>query len=216
MPEDLGETKRCRYFTARGRFPVCSRCRQRILGGLPAGILSAEERLAATLNRICSQKHKLAPANDVAALRKLADEIAPHIEMKVQFEKILQGRIDEIPTMEKKLANQRISTCQKMVKVLNQIGRHITDINAYISGHIVIDYKDARRAATNATRPEWVRIKVMEKYNGKCRYCGSTEDLTIDHALPVFRGGRSEDENLQLLCRVCNSRKGMADKLVPT
>lgn len=33
-------------------------------------------------------------------------------------------------------------------------------------------------------------------------------DLTIDHIHPEFHGGSHDPENLQLLCRSCNSSKG--------
>lgn len=44
--------------------------------------------------------------------------------------------------------------------------------------------------------------------DSSCRSCGSTEDLTVDHILPRSRGGGNERENLQALCRTCNSSKG--------
>jgi HNH endonuclease len=40
-----------------------------------------------------------------------------------------------------------------------------------------------------------------------CVYCGATENLEIDHVFPVSKGGNSEPENLQLLCRSCNRSK---------
>ena len=41
-----------------------------------------------------------------------------------------------------------------------------------------------------------------------CPCCGSTSDLTIDHIIPLARGGTHAIGNLQILCRKCNSRKG--------
>ena len=43
---------------------------------------------------------------------------------------------------------------------------------------------------------------------GCCTYCGSDKDLQIDHIIPVSKGGRTEKENLQPLCRTCNTQKG--------
>lgn len=42
----------------------------------------------------------------------------------------------------------------------------------------------------------------------KCRHCGTTENLRVDHIWPRVHGGRDEAENLQTLCRRCNLRKG--------
>lgn len=49
----------------------------------------------------------------------------------------------------------------------------------------------------------------------KCKYCKSTEDLTIDHKIPKIIGGKDEIKNLQCLCKKCNQMKsGMSDKQV--
>lgn len=42
---------------------------------------------------------------------------------------------------------------------------------------------------------------------GKCVECSSSEELTIDHIIPLGRGGYDVVENLQVLCRRCNTRK---------
>lgn len=49
---------------------------------------------------------------------------------------------------------------------------------------------------------------VIEKDGGKCKKCKSSDNLTIDHIVPIKKGGRDNIENLQLLCRSCNSKKG--------
>ena len=41
-----------------------------------------------------------------------------------------------------------------------------------------------------------------------CVECGTTHDITIDHKVPLSRGGGDDVSNLQFLCRSCNSRKG--------
>lgn len=41
----------------------------------------------------------------------------------------------------------------------------------------------------------------------KCRYCQSTENLTIDHKVPVVQGGKEDIKNLQCLCKRCNGIK---------
>ncbi|XP_057815743.2 uncharacterized protein LOC131029314 isoform X1 [Cryptomeria japonica] len=40
-----------------------------------------------------------------------------------------------------------------------------------------------------------------------CQYCGSEDDLTIDHIFPVSRGGKWSWENLVTACNECNWRK---------
>ena len=56
--------------------------------------------------------------------------------------------------------------------------------------------------------PDRVRWEVWERDNFTCRGCGGRRDLTVDHIVPESRGGTLALENLQTLCRSCNSRKG--------
>lgn len=60
--------------------------------------------------------------------------------------------------------------------------------------------------ATGVTRTQ--RARILERDGYKCQQCGSIEHLCIDHILPVSRGGDSSDENLQVLCLPCNTKKG--------
>jgi hypothetical protein len=51
---------------------------------------------------------------------------------------------------------------------------------------------------------EWI----IDRDLNKCCACGATEDLTVDHVFPVILGGKTNPDNLQTLCRSCNSSKG--------
>jgi len=55
--------------------------------------------------------------------------------------------------------------------------------------------------------PDRIRSAVLVRDGGRCRRCGSARNLEIDHIVPVSKGGASEEENLQTLCRRCNRRK---------
>ena len=52
-----------------------------------------------------------------------------------------------------------------------------------------------------------IREAIKKRDGEKCNYCGSTHDLEIDHILPVSKGGNSNAENLQVLCKECNILK---------
>lgn len=41
----------------------------------------------------------------------------------------------------------------------------------------------------------------------KCRYCGATDNLTLDHKHPKILGGTDAKKNLQTLCLTCNMLK---------
>lgn len=55
--------------------------------------------------------------------------------------------------------------------------------------------------------PAKIRTSVFERDEYRCRHCGDHRDLTIDHVVPVVRGGSDDVENLQTPCKPCNSSK---------
>lgn len=52
------------------------------------------------------------------------------------------------------------------------------------------------------------RQNIFKRDGGKCQYCGSTKDLTLDHLIPRSKGGKSTWTNLVTACKKCNSIKG--------
>lgn len=52
------------------------------------------------------------------------------------------------------------------------------------------------------------RAAIFARDGGVCRVCGSARRLALDHIVPLARGGGNGPENLQTLCRSCNSSKG--------
>ncbi|KAJ8763197.1 hypothetical protein K2173_025582 [Erythroxylum novogranatense] len=60
-----------------------------------------------------------------------------------------------------------------------------------------------RRIKSNLSRKN-----VLYRDNYTCQYCYARENLTIDHVLPVARGGEWTWENLVAACAKCNSKKG--------
>ena len=46
-----------------------------------------------------------------------------------------------------------------------------------------------------------------------CYYCGSLDDLAVDHLIPRIKGGADESDNLIWACRRCNSSKQGRDMI---
>jgi len=67
-------------------------------------------------------------------------------------------------------------------------------------------YRHRRRSNGGShTVEEWLAL--CATYDGKCARCGA-EEQTLDHIVPVLLGGSNDIENIQPLCRSCNSSKG--------
>lgn len=50
---------------------------------------------------------------------------------------------------------------------------------------------------------------VFARDGNKCVQCNTKHLLSVDHIIPVVKGGGNNIENLQTLCKSCNSRKGL-------
>ena len=73
--------------------------------------------------------------------------------------------------------------------------------------------KDARRraitrhaATATLTTTDW--LEIMEQQNGRCHYCHKKRALTMDHVMPLSRGGQHTPENVVGACMKCNRKKG--------
>lgn len=56
--------------------------------------------------------------------------------------------------------------------------------------------------------PATLRWEVWERDDFTCRHCGTRRNLSCDHIHPESKGGEATLDNLQTLCRSCNSAKG--------
>jgi len=63
-----------------------------------------------------------------------------------------------------------------------------------------------RRALGEITVKTWNSI--LKSYKHKCVYCGSKENLELEHLLPVSKGGTNARKNLAPACSTCNRKKG--------
>jgi 5-methylcytosine-specific restriction endonuclease McrA len=52
------------------------------------------------------------------------------------------------------------------------------------------------------------RANIFRRDGNRCQYCGSTQNLTIDHVVPRSQGGKDTWTNLVTACHDCNTEKG--------
>jgi 5-methylcytosine-specific restriction endonuclease McrA len=69
------------------------------------------------------------------------------------------------------------------------------------------DIKRERSKARDLRQSQWWKRKCAK---GACHYCGKTtppKALTMDHIVPIARGGRSTKGNVVPACKACNNTK---------
>lgn len=67
--------------------------------------------------------------------------------------------------------------------------------------------KRERERARELRKTNWWRAELQK---GICHYCGrkfKPEELTMDHIVPVARGGKSTKGNVVPCCKECNNEK---------
>ncbi len=60
-------------------------------------------------------------------------------------------------------------------------------------------------------------VSVWRRAKNKCEKCAAQLEIDVvighvDHIIPISHGGKSEMENLQLLCVPCHEKKSRMDK----
>ena len=69
------------------------------------------------------------------------------------------------------------------------------------------DLRRERRKARELRQSQWWKRKCAR---GICDYCGNRvppRELTMDHIVPIARGGKTTKGNVAPACKTCNTRK---------
>ena len=69
------------------------------------------------------------------------------------------------------------------------------------------EIKRERDKSRELRRSRWWKNRIAQ---GRCHWCGGSfppEELTMDHIVPVTRGGKASRNNVVPACKECNSRK---------
>lgn len=81
-----------------------------------------------------------------------------------------------------------------------RVNRLLSSVTARVPGSVRSEVRPAVEAA-------------LDKAVGNpCQYCGTTitlANISIDHAIPICRGGNNNADNLVGICRECNPIKGI-------
>ncbi len=80
-------------------------------------------------------------------------------------------------------------------------------MESFISHVTEDDIKREKAKARDLRKTQWWKRRCSA---GICYYCGkrvSPGDLTMDHIVPIIRGGKSRKGNVVPACKECNNKK---------
>ena len=68
----------------------------------------------------------------------------------------------------------------------------------------------SQSARANGGTRAWskIRERILIRDGYCCQYCGSEDATTVDHVLPISKGGTDDPDNLVAACTRCNYSKG--------
>ena len=79
--------------------------------------------------------------------------------------------------------------------------------NYFISYVTEEELKRERARSREIRNSQWWKRRLSE---GRCYYCGeefSPAELSMDHVVPLIRGGKSTKGNVVPACKSCNNKK---------
>ena len=86
--------------------------------------------------------------------------------------------------------------------------RHDRDVESFeLALPSVEQMKREKEKARHLRKTQWWRNKIQD---GVCFYCHrkvGRERLTMDHMVPLSRGGKSKKGNIVAACKECNNKK---------
>jgi 5-methylcytosine-specific restriction enzyme A len=87
------------------------------------------------------------------------------------------------------------------------MGKHHDATNGFPLHLEEVDLKRERAKARELRESQWWKRRLAK---GLCHYCGRSalpRELTMDHIVPVSRGGKTTKGNVVACCKECNNAK---------
>lgn len=121
--------------------------------------------------------------------------------------KVLVLNRDYIPLMYCNMKRAVILVYLNKAEIVRETGQVLRSISASLPIPAVIRLL-GRMARQFIPKVTYTRKNIHTRDNYTCQYCGTKEaPLTLDHVLPVSRGGKSTWDNVVTACLSCNTRK---------
>jgi len=138
-------------------------------------------------------------------------------EKRKQYDKLYKERNrKKLANMQKEYRLSNLDKCRlsvsKSMKIKKNKYRKYTSewgIKNRDKRNATDEKRRARKAGNGGcyTAQEWRDL--CDRYGNKCLACGAAGvKLSVDHVIPISKGGSNSNDNLQPLCISCNSSKG--------
>ena len=89
-----------------------------------------------------------------------------------------------------------------------EINKLFGDIILYAEPFKNVGYRRQRRTNEELNLHYKMRRKMItDNHDACCAVCGSKDNLQLDHIITVSAGGKTEESNLQVLCKKCHREK---------
>ncbi|KAL3533378.1 hypothetical protein ACH5RR_006899 [Cinchona calisaya] len=180
---------------------------------LRSGACCSSRKLPASSS---SSSHKSKQSYSEAASNLSKDEIFDEILYDSEFEKddlaCFRGLVLDISYRPVNVVCWKRAICLEFMEKVDVLEYYDQTVDSpsgsfYIPAVLrvphLLQVVKRRRVKRNLSRKN-----IFHRDNFMCQYCSSGEFLTIDHILPIARGGEWTWENLVTACAKCNSRKG--------
>ena len=70
-------------------------------------------------------------------------------------------------------------------------------------------HKPKKKKSRGCKKSTRIRRRLVERHGPICHYCGEeATPPTLDHVVPVVKGGPTTEENCVIACEACNFAKG--------